>query len=413
MKITINQHEYDYNSDYPDGWKFISRDHFKSPVSIGDATLFIKRFPSRKSGLPGIDFMRLISGKKEESLPKVHAVVDLQEGNKNFHYVFTDCIEGLTLNKVLEQGLPIDLAKLTRCLLDALQSIHRYRYWFPDFTERNIFAESTGQYLLIDLDSCESIDKAPDTELDVSKDYWILVFSFYREILNEQLKPAELPGKLLNYLQVIFLVLQLQRHYVNGKFEFLSEQAFKELPKQLDTLSPEFRSLFEDILRNRLNPVYEVPVKNIERLIREKILGLPAAPEVPKMEAKSVFANLRRLFPLKAVGIAGVLIAVLLIWKMIPSKQKANPAVVDKVSPDVVTPSKTILIEGGNFPLSKDKIQVLVDKTVVELSFISKTRLNAVTPDLGAEKDGSRIILDIVVEGDTILTSKEIVFRQR
>ena len=44
MIVTIKEKEYEYISDYPDGWFFSARDHFKCPVELGVNKCFIKRF---------------------------------------------------------------------------------------------------------------------------------------------------------------------------------------------------------------------------------------------------------------------------------------------------------------------------------------------------------------------------------
>ncbi len=76
MKVIIKEREYDYVSDYPDGWRFFSSDYFKFPVEIGSNKCFIKRFekknPEQISGWP---LLLSLKGKNEPNLPRIHDII--------------------------------------------------------------------------------------------------------------------------------------------------------------------------------------------------------------------------------------------------------------------------------------------------------------------------------------------------
>ena len=65
MKVIIAEKEVEYVSDFPDGWKFISKDYFKYPVQVGSRDCFIKRFQvAQVEAIPGWDLLLKLKYKK-------------------------------------------------------------------------------------------------------------------------------------------------------------------------------------------------------------------------------------------------------------------------------------------------------------------------------------------------------------
>jgi hypothetical protein len=218
VKITINNKEVDYVSDYPAGWKFSAGDPFKFPVEIGGQNCFIKRFQKKSpDDISGWDLMQLLKGRKEPHLPTIHDIKEVTEGGKEITYIFYDHIRGSTLEQTILEGGSIHLQQTADHVLKALQSIHSYGFWFPDFCEKNIFCETGGRVMLVDLDSTLSLDTAPANDIYGSKDYWVPVYQFFKENLQlPGIMLSNLHGLSLNYLQCIFLVLHLKL-YLGGK----------------------------------------------------------------------------------------------------------------------------------------------------------------------------------------------------
>lgn len=288
MKVCINEREYEYVSDYPQGWKFISKDYFKFPVSIGNNSCFIKRFQKRQENISGWDLLLRLKNKNESNVPRVYDIVSVEENRRQISYVFFECVKGSTLEALIRGDMSFDLRRLTNDLLNAFESLHKYNFWFSDFCEKNIFCEERGRYLLIDTDSCQPVSEAPSNEMDVNMVYWALVYKFYRDILHIQLVPADIPGISLNHLQLIFLVLHLKLFSLGNRHEYMSDQAFNDLPVNLNETDPAFRELFIRVLESAKQSANLYQVSEIKNLIFDKIIDGPSGTENPDIIEEAV-----------------------------------------------------------------------------------------------------------------------------
>jgi hypothetical protein len=293
MIVTIKEKEYEYISDYPDGWFFSARDHFKCPVEIGVNTCFIKRFDRKNQNeVSGWQLMLSLKRKNEPNLPILHNIVTVKEGGKDVHYVFYDYINGDTLDKLIIEKESINLVKLTNDLFSALQSIYIKNFWFADFCEKNIFCEKGGRFLLVDLNSTQSLSNPPNGEMYGSKEYRTLVFNFYREILHKRnLNEDDINGASLNYLQLVFLILRLKM-FNDGDQQYYSAEIYNSLPKMLDTLSPGFEEIYSEIFRNGQIGLPQRDIQEIKRLTLEIISGENILHSIP--EKHNNFNNERR-----------------------------------------------------------------------------------------------------------------------
>lgn len=269
MTVIIREREYEYTSDHPEGWKRAKGD-FNFPVLIGSNKCFIKRFNKGTDSISGWQLVESLKGRHERNLPRIHDIVSTKEKGENVNYLFLEFIEGDTLSKLLSEHAEINLEKLTEDLFSAFQSLNKYGFWFADFFEKNVCADARGNFFLVDLDSAQSITKAPDINMWGEKEYWALVFDFCRTILQKQnFKPSHINGVFLNYLQMIFLMLRIK--IFNSK----RDKEYNEiniLSSHLNKISPSFKEIFNKVLESRYPENAQNIILEIKNLIKEKII---------------------------------------------------------------------------------------------------------------------------------------------
>ncbi|WP_158267432.1 hypothetical protein [Adhaeribacter arboris] len=246
MKVVIKEKEHEYQSDYPQGWLFASGDPFKFPVSIGRYTCFVKRFEKKSpADISGWSLMQQVKDKFEPDLPRIYDVVEAEENGRSIYYVFYEHLTGETLEAAVNRNADLNLRRLTDDLFKGLNALHNKHFWFMDFCEKNIFCESSGRFLFIDLDSVQPESQRPHNHMDGDKQYWALVFTFYKEQLGyKDLKPGDLSGPMLNYLQLIFLVLRLKISLTDKRYDYKSPVLYDNLPALLAETDPGFKDLF-------------------------------------------------------------------------------------------------------------------------------------------------------------------------
>jgi hypothetical protein len=281
MKIIVNQREYDYVSDYPDGWKFSAGDPYKYPVSIGGNSCFIKRFEQKSpEDISGWDVLVKISGKYENNLSRVYDIKNVQEDDKDIYYVFYEYLDGVTLDRTIKDRSPINLNHLNTDLFNAIRALQKYEFWFADFTEKNIFSQKDGSYVLVDVDSTQRVFDVPDNDMYGSKDYWILVLKFYKEILGKNdLRLSDINGITLNYLQIPFLVLRCKLANGSAK-DYSSTPMFSQLPAKLNEMVPEIKDVFSTVIRNGKQPLSVEDIAKVEDLVEKKIINSEYVPDV-------------------------------------------------------------------------------------------------------------------------------------
>ncbi|RDC62689.1 IPT/TIG domain-containing protein [Adhaeribacter pallidiroseus] len=251
MKVVIKEREYDYISDYPNGWLFASGDPYKFPVDIGKYTCFVKRFEKKRpDDISGWDLLVQLKGKFDPNLPRIYDVVEVAENNKSIYYIFYEFLAGQTLEAAVNRNVALDLHRLTLDIFNAAEALHARQFWFSDFCEKNIFAEANGRFLLIDLDSVQPLAEVPHNNMYGDKQYWALVLKFYKEQLGyKNMRPADLSGAILNYLQILFLVLRLKLALQDKRYDYKSTELYDNLPQLLlDTDSTSFQDLFTQAL---------------------------------------------------------------------------------------------------------------------------------------------------------------------
>lgn len=283
MKVAISQRQFEYQPDYPDGWKFSAGDPFKFPVQIGDYTCFVKRIEQKSSiDITGWDLMVSMTGKYEKNLARIYDIKNVQEDDKEIYYVFYEWLDGGTLDKKVNQK-NINLAHLSEDLFNAIRSLQNYGYWFADFTEKNIFCQKDGSFVLVDLDSAQPLTQLPNNEMYGSKDYWVLVFKFFKEVLNKKdIRLSDLNGATLNYLQIPFLVLRFKQLLSGIETDYNSTEVFNQLPAQLIEMVPEFRDIYLNVAKNgRQSPDTEF-ITSIEEIVDRKLVKTEVVPVIDR-----------------------------------------------------------------------------------------------------------------------------------
>src|SRR6266542_2834328 len=102
MRVVIKEKEYDYVSDFPDGWVFSKGDYFKVVKIFDKHTCFIKRFEVKTpANISGWKLMVNLKGKNENNLSRLYDIAETRESGKNIYYVFYEFIEGETLYKLI------------------------------------------------------------------------------------------------------------------------------------------------------------------------------------------------------------------------------------------------------------------------------------------------------------------------
>lgn len=282
MIVLINGKEFEYQSDYPEGWKFSAGDPFKFPVQIGDQLCFVKRFEQKNpKNISGWELLLKLTGKTEQNLSKIYDIKKVEEKNKSVFYIFYEYLDGNTLDKRVRNG-EINLSILNSSLFNGIRSLQKYDFWFADFCEKNIFCRKDGTFVLVDIDSTQKTVDMPDNEMYGSKDYWILVFKFYKEILNKtDIKLSDINGISFNFLQIVFLIFRLKLFYQGKNKDYNSTGLYNLLHLRLNDTVPEIREIFLKALQYGLQPLTEDQVTKLEKLVEEKIIKVEQLKEAP------------------------------------------------------------------------------------------------------------------------------------
>jgi hypothetical protein len=273
MQVIIEKNEYEYLSDYDVEWKFSSGDDFKFPVKIDRYSCFIKRFVRKPERITGWGLLEALKGISRPGLPRIYDIVSSKEDGTEARFVFYECKKGDTLDLLIREGVVPDIGRLTDDLFKALDSIHRHGYWFSDFCEKNIFCTKDGRFFLIDLDSAHPSSVLPDNDMYGNKEYWALVFSFFVQWAGlGDFKPADIPGPLFNYFQVVFLILRVRAALIDRIEDYKSTKLYDKLPNLLDKAVPEYRELFTQLLQNGNVDPDPVEIAQIKTLLLQKIV---------------------------------------------------------------------------------------------------------------------------------------------
>jgi hypothetical protein len=274
MKVLIKEKYCEYESDYPDGWQYSAGDPFKFPVSVGNYPCFIKRFEKKSpEDITGWDLLQQLKGKNEPHLVRLYDILNVQENGKDVYYLFFEYLEGLTLDKMISQKYSIDLKRLTDDLFIAIGSLQHNSFWFVDFFERNIFFNNKGSFILVDLDSAHPVNEAPQNDMYGNKDYWILVFKFYQQVLqNTAIQISDINGISFNYMHIAFLILRIKLYVERGETDYNASIFYEKLPLALSEIAPDIKEVFTTVYQNKQRVITADDIQRIKQIIVEKII---------------------------------------------------------------------------------------------------------------------------------------------
>lgn len=260
MEVFINEHPFSYTSDYPEGWKISSGDPFKFPVQIGTYTCFIKMFRKPAQEIPGIELLKKLCGVNVRNLPRIYDIKADEFNGAAVQYLFYEYTEGENLDALITEDASPDLNKLSAGLFTALNTLHSAGFWFPDFCEKNIYRARDGRFLLLDLDSCLPLSVLPANDAAGSKDYWSPVYQYYRDIIGySQIKTQDLPGNLLNVLQLYLMIFRLHVFISTPEMPGKYAALLPELHHSLLAIVPQSKLFFHQIFPS-FNPAEFGPV---------------------------------------------------------------------------------------------------------------------------------------------------------
>jgi hypothetical protein len=273
MQVNIKGRDYEWTSDFDDGWVFSAGDPYKYPVSIGGKhSCFIKRFEKKQAS--GSRLIELLRAKKVPGLAKVYDIVQTEEEDVPVRYLFCECMDGGTLDDLIKKGWAPDAGRLLGDIIKAFGAMHGLEHWMSDFCEKNIFCKRDDAYCLIDLDSAHPTAARPNNEMYGNKDYWSGGLSY----LSQQAKlansgPGDVAGPVLNYLQLSLLIVRIKAGLVDKKEDYKSPSLLASLPGILDRTIPEFRGLFKALVKNGEEVPDAEDIKRIKELLITKVVN--------------------------------------------------------------------------------------------------------------------------------------------
>ncbi|HET6255433.1 MAG TPA: hypothetical protein VFE32_15240 [Puia sp.] len=275
MEVTINNEEYHWVSDYDDGWMRSSGDDFKFPIMVGERHFcFVKRFARDAAGVSGWRLVQALRANNQPGLARVLDIVQTEESGIPVRYLFCEFMKGDTLDDKSKKEYTPNTRRLLWDLFKALRSMHRLEHWMSDFCEKNIFCKSDDAYCLIDLDSAHPMTARPDNKMYGNKDYWsgALTYLSHQAGLVE-LRPEDVAGPILNYLQVALLMVRVRVALVLKEESYQSATLKERLPELLDQAVPEFRELFAELVRRGADVPTEEDIEQIKELLLARVVN--------------------------------------------------------------------------------------------------------------------------------------------
>lgn len=177
-------------------------------ANLGTVACFVKRQNKRFSG-----WGLLIKAISEEQIRNTPRVVSLAQDNAHY-YFFTELLDGSTLDGFLKTSRlsKLNLRKLVDSVFVALRDINSRGYWYADLCKKNIFALGSGDFNLIDLDSCIPSSTPFFYDLKVAVEYPSLLKEFAREVQNNRnFQIFGLPGECVNQAEIVGMAIDSRK----------------------------------------------------------------------------------------------------------------------------------------------------------------------------------------------------------
>jgi hypothetical protein len=283
MKINIKKAEVEYESDYPEGWRYAEGDAFKFPVNIGNFRCFVRRFEKKSpEEITGWELLRSLRGKYIENLVQLYDISTAKENGKDIYYIFYEFLDGGSLDQMLLQRSDLDPRRLSDDIFRAISTLHETGFWCCDFSEEQICSNAAGKFHLVKLENTQGINVVPYFDMTGSKTYWRLVLEFYKQNLNQTaIQPSDLNGISLNYLQIPFLILRI-RLFQEGKLnDYSAPDLFETLPVAMKEYAPEIGEVFTAAYRSSQQPLNQANIEKLREIIQYKIIPLKIKKTIP------------------------------------------------------------------------------------------------------------------------------------
>lgn len=215
-------------------------------ATIGDVACFVKRQNRPFSGW-GL-LVKAISDRQIRGAPRV---ISLAQEN-GFYYYFTERLNGQTLDEFRKTShvSKLNLKKLVNDIFIAFRNINEHGYWYSDLCTKNIFVSKSGDFSLIDLDSCVAGTKLYEFHGKTSFEYPPLLIDFAKNVaFDSTFQIRTLQGECVNQAEIVALAMDCKHSFV-----FPIESKAKIMRKILTrTAEREFNDLFYDLLACKPN----------------------------------------------------------------------------------------------------------------------------------------------------------------
>lgn len=283
MKINIKNVEIEYESDYPEGWRYADGDAFKFPVTIGNYRCFVRRFEKKSpEDISGWDLLRRMRGKYVSNLVQLYDISTVKENGKDIYYLFYEFLDVGPLDQLLIQRAELDPQGLSDDLFQAVAALQERGFWCSEFFEEQICRSAAGHFHLVKLENTQPFDVRPQFEMPGEKTYWKLVLEFYKQILNQTAaQPAELNGVSLNYLQIPFLILRIRLFYEGKLGNYKAPDLLERLPQAMNEYAAEIAEVFTAAYRSPHQPLSASNIEKLREIIRYKIIPLKIQKPIP------------------------------------------------------------------------------------------------------------------------------------
>jgi hypothetical protein len=210
-------------------------------TDLGRVTCFVKRQNKQFSG-----WRLLVKAISEEQIKNAPRVISLAQ-DQSFYYYFTEKLEGVTLDEFLKKNpvSKLDLTKLVNDVFIALCNINQHGFWYSDLCKKNVFVLKSGNFSLIDLDSC-----LPNTELfdyhgKTACEYPPLLTEFARNAARKNyFKIKGMSGECVNQAEIIAMAVDSKKLFqipMDKKIAVLHRCLMREAEQ-------EYKDLFIDLI---------------------------------------------------------------------------------------------------------------------------------------------------------------------
>lgn len=248
MQLIINNEEYTYEPDFPDGWRKKFQDYFKYPVTIGEKQLFIKRFKRKPLAF---ELLRAFKdGVKADSMPEIFALKYSQE--EQVFYLFQEYIKGGEFDTRIKGIFSFSLKDYAQHIFRALDFVHKNDFWYTDFTIENILIDQQRNFYLIDIDSCKPVSEIASNDNIKDASFSGSVFVNLKK-LNPSFEYGDIDGIQLNRLQLLFSIIHFYNFTINRGNKIYSDFSVKQTADTISSLIPFIDEIFKKSLKEGID----------------------------------------------------------------------------------------------------------------------------------------------------------------